>query len=110
LEEEIKHRIITGNRYYYDILKLMKCQLLKRKTRCQLFKTIILPTVLYRPESWTLSKAHEEFLGGFERKILRTTYGAVQIDGVWRRRYNKELYNLFNDADITKRDKINRLR
>jgi hypothetical protein len=46
-------------------------------------------------------------LGGSERKILRRIHGAVQIDGVWRRRYNKELYILFNDIDIIK---INRLR
>jgi hypothetical protein len=47
LEEEIKCRIIVGNRCYYGMSKLMKCQLLKRKTKCQLYKTIILPTVLY---------------------------------------------------------------
>jgi hypothetical protein len=44
------------------------------------------------------------------RNILRKIYGAVQIDGVWRRCYNKELYNLFNDVDIIERIKINRLR
>jgi hypothetical protein len=49
----------------------MKSQLLKRKTKCQLYETIILPTVLYGSESWTLIKAHEALLGGFERKILR---------------------------------------
>jgi hypothetical protein len=64
------------------MLKLMKSQLLKRKTKCQLYKTIILPAVLYGSESWTLSKAHEALLGGFERKILRRIYGALQIDGV----------------------------
>jgi hypothetical protein len=40
----------------------------------------------------TLSKTHEALLGGFEGKILRGIYGAVQIDGVWRRRHNQELY------------------
>jgi hypothetical protein len=90
--------------------KLMKSLLLKRKTKCQCIKTIILPTVLYRSENWTLSKAHEVLLGGFERKILRRMYGAVQFDGVWQRHYNKELYSLFHDVDIIKRTKINRLR
>jgi hypothetical protein len=77
---------------------------------CELYKTIILPTLLYGSESWTLSKAHEARLEGFERNILRRIYGAVQIDGVWRRRYSKELYSLFNDVDIIKRIKINSLR
>jgi hypothetical protein len=43
-----------------------------------------------------VSKAYEALLGGFERKILRRIYGAVKIDGVWRSRYRKELYSLFN--------------
>jgi hypothetical protein len=42
--------------------------------------------------------------------MLRRIYGAVQIDGVWQRCYNKELFSLFNDVDIIKRIKINRLR
>jgi hypothetical protein len=42
-------------------------------------------------------------------RLIRRIYGAVQIDGVWRRRYNKEIHSLFNDYDIIKRIKINRL-
>jgi hypothetical protein len=34
----------------------------------------------------------------------------MQINGVWQRRYNQELYSLFHDVDIIKRIKINRLR
>jgi hypothetical protein len=78
----------------------MKYQLLKRKTKCQLYKTIILATVLNGSQSWTLSKAHEALLGGFERKILRRI--SVQIEGVWRRCYSQKLYSLFNDVDTIK--------
>jgi hypothetical protein len=66
--------------------------------------------VLYGSESWTLNNAHEALLGGFERKILRRIHGAVQIDGLRQRRYNKKLHSLFTDVDIIKRLKINRLR
>jgi hypothetical protein len=110
LEEEIKGRIIIVNRFYYGMLKLMTSKFLKRKTKRQLYKTITLPTVLYGSDSWTLRKAHEALLGSFKRKILRKIYGALQIDGVWRRRYNQKLYSLFNDTDIIKRIKLNRLR
>jgi hypothetical protein len=70
LEEESKHRIIKGNRCYYDMSKLIKSQLLKGKTKCRLYKTIILPTVLGGSESWNLSKAHEALLAGSERNHL----------------------------------------
>jgi hypothetical protein len=66
--------------------------------------------VLNGSESWTLSKAQEAPLGGFERKILMTHCGAQQIDGVCRTRYNKELYNLFNDVDIIKIINVKKLR
>jgi hypothetical protein len=32
-----------------------------------------------------------------ERRILRCIFGAMQENGVWRKRYNHELYELFND-------------
>jgi hypothetical protein len=93
LEEEIKCRIIIGNICHYGMMKLMKSQLLKKKTKCKLYKTIILPAVLYGSQSWALSKAHETLLGGCEREILRRIYRAVQIHGVWRRCYNQELHS-----------------
>jgi hypothetical protein len=40
LEEEIKRRIITGNRRYYGMLKLEKSQLLKGKSKCQLSNSL----------------------------------------------------------------------
>jgi hypothetical protein len=36
-------------------------------------------------------------------------FGAVQESVVWRKRYNHELYELFNESDIVKYIKINRL-
>jgi hypothetical protein len=56
-----------------------------------------------------LSKADERSLGLFERRVLRCIFGAVQDKGTWRKRYNYELYKLFNEPDIIKHIKINRL-
>jgi hypothetical protein len=42
--------------------------------------------------------------------LIDSIYEAVRIYGIWRGRYNKEIHSLFNDADIIKRIKINRLR
>jgi hypothetical protein len=61
--------------------------------------------VPYGSEGWTPSKTHEALLASCAR-----IHAAVQIDGLWRRRYNPELYSLFNEVDIIKRFKINRLR
>jgi hypothetical protein len=44
-------------------------------------------------------------LNTFERKILSKIYGPIQENGIWRKRYNHELYNLYNDAEIKKKKK-----
>jgi hypothetical protein len=36
-------------------------------------------------------------------------FGSMQENGMWRKRYNHELYDLFNKPDIVKCIKINRL-
>jgi hypothetical protein len=46
------------------------------------------------------SRSDEAMLGCFERKILRSIFGAMQEGGMWRRRYNYELYRLYKEPDI----------
>jgi hypothetical protein len=47
--------------------------LTKMENNCIQCKTIILPAVLYGSESWTLSKAHEALLRGFEKNLWSST-------------------------------------
>jgi len=63
----------------------------------------------YASETWTLSKANERRLCLFERKVLRCIFGAKQENGIWRKRYNHELYELFKDSDIVNYIKVKRL-
>ena len=74
-----------------------------------LYKTLILPVLLYGAECWTISKTAEQILGSFERKILRRIYGPVCEEGEWRRRRNCELYVLYQDVDVVRKAKIRRL-
>jgi hypothetical protein len=37
-------------------------------------------------------------------------YGPIQENGTWRKRYNHELYNLYNDIEISKKAKICRMK
>jgi hypothetical protein len=60
---------------------------------------LIRPVVLYRSESWTLTKADEEKLRTFGRRLLRRIYGLTCENGVWRIKYNDELYSLYKGMD-----------
>lgn len=45
-------------------------------------------------------------LGIFEIKHLRSIYGGIEVDEVWWRKYNHELYKNFRDIDIMKYIKL----
>jgi hypothetical protein len=72
---EINHRILFANRCYYGLRNLLQSRLLNKGTKCKIYKTLVRPVVLYGSESWTLTKADEEKLRTFERRMLRKIYG-----------------------------------
>lgn len=50
-------------------------------------------------------------MGRFERKILRRIYGATKIgENEYRRRWNSEIYQLYDDIDIIFFIRVSRLR
>ena len=74
-----------------------------------MYKVLIRPVLTYASETWTLLKINERRLGLFERRVLRRIFGAKQENGIWRKRYNYELYEMFNDSDIVVHIKVKRL-
>ncbi|KAI8121895.1 Craniofacial development protein 2 [Lucilia cuprina] len=76
--------------------------------RLTLYKTLILPVLMYGAETWTMRKSDESALAVFERKILRKIYGPIRVDDTFRIRMNHELYKLYADIDVVKRIKIQR--
>jgi hypothetical protein len=73
-----------------------------------MYKVVVRLVLTYASEIWTLLKIDKRLLSVFERRILMH-FGAEQENGVWRKRYNHELYEFFNEPDIVKYIKINRL-
>ena len=73
----------------------------------KIYTTILRPILIHGGECWTLSKNNEERLKIFERKILRKILGPVNEKGIWRLRYNDEIYNLYSEPNIVN---IGRLR
>ena len=76
--------------------------------KCEIL-TSIRPVLTYASATWTLSKIHERRLSLFERKVLRCIFGAKQENGTWRKRYNYELYETFNEPNIVTYIKVKRL-
>jgi hypothetical protein len=59
------------------------------------YKTIILPVVLYGCETWSLTVREEHKLRVFENSVLRRIFGPKRdrVTGGWRKLHNEELHN-----------------
>lgn len=64
----------------------------------------------YACETWTLATKDSEILDTFERKVLRRIIGPICDRGRWRRRYNHELYTIYEDQLIRRIVKSSSLR
>ncbi|KAJ4426515.1 hypothetical protein ANN_27329 [Periplaneta americana] len=110
--EEIKRRINMGNACYYSVEKLLSSSLLSKNLKVRIYKTVILPVLLYGCETWTLTLREEHRLRVFENKVLRKIFGAKrdEVTGEWRKLHNTELHALYSSPDIIRNLKSRRLR
>ena len=73
----------------------MSSRLLSKNLKIKIYKTIILPVVLYGCETLSLTLREESRLKVFENRILRGIFGPKRDEnGEWRRLHNEELHIL----------------
>ncbi|KAJ4431047.1 hypothetical protein ANN_19640 [Periplaneta americana] len=101
IREEIKRRINMGNACYYSVEKLFSSSLLSKNLKGRIYKTVILPVLLYGCETWTLTLREEHRLRVFENKVLRKIFGAKrdEVTGEWRKLHNTELHALYSSPN-----------
>ena len=79
--------------------------------KIKIYKTIILPVVLYGRETWSLTLREERRLRVFENRILRRIFGPKRDEnGQWRRLHNEELHSLYRSHNIVRVIQFRRLR
>jgi hypothetical protein len=85
---------------------------LSRNLKIKIYKTIILPVVLYMCETWSLTLREEHRLRVFENRVLRRIFGPTrdEVTGEWRKLHNGELRNLYSSPDIIRQIKSSRMR
>jgi len=71
LQEYIKSRLKLGNACYYSVQNTLSYSLLSQNTKIKIYRTIILPVVLYECETWSLTLREERRLRVFENRVLR---------------------------------------
>jgi hypothetical protein len=76
IQEEIKNGLKLGNACYYSAQNLLSSTLLSKNLKNKLYRTIILPVVLYGCETWKLTLREERRLRVFENRVLRRVFGS----------------------------------
>ena len=80
----------------------MSSSLLSKNINIKIYRTIILPVVLYGCETWSLILREERRLRVFENRVLRRIFGLKRdkVTGEWRKLHNEELNDPYSSANI----------
>ena len=75
---------------------LLSSRLLSKNLKIKIYRTIILPVVLYGCETWSLTLREERRLRVSENRVLRKVFGPKrdEVTGEWRKLHNEELNDL----------------
>jgi hypothetical protein len=111
IQEEIKRRLNSGNACYHSVQNLLSSHLLSKNVKFRIYKTIILPVVLYGCEKWSLSVREEHKLRVFENRVLRI-FGPKRdgVTGGWKKLHNEALHNVYSSPCIIRIIKSSRMR
>jgi hypothetical protein len=111
IHDEIKSRLNSGNACYYSVQNLLSSHLLSKNLKTKIYKTVILPVVLYGCETWSFTLGEEHRLRVFENRVLRMIFGPKrEEDGSWRKLHNDELHDLYSLLNIVRVNKSRRMR
>jgi len=75
IPEEIKSRLGSGCARYHSVKNLFSSRLLSKNLKIKIYRTIILPAVLYGCATWSLILREERKLRLFENMVSRRIFG-----------------------------------
>jgi hypothetical protein len=74
IQEIIKSRMNSGNACYHLVKNLLSSSLIPKYISIKMYRTIMLPVVLYGCETWSLKMREESRLRVFENRVLRRIF------------------------------------
>jgi len=86
------------------VQNLLSSKLPSKNLKIKIYRTIILPVVLYGCETWSLTLREERRLRVFENRVLRRVFGPKrdEVTGEWRKLLNEEFRDLYSLPNIVR--------
>jgi len=80
-----KYSVQSGNACCYSVHNLLSSSLLSKNMKVKIYRTIILPFVLYGCETWSPTVSKEHRLRVFGNRVLRKMFGPMRdkVMGEW---------------------------
>jgi hypothetical protein len=99
------------------MLAIIRCRIVyllvfpSKNFKIKIYRTIILPVVMYGRETWSLTLREERRLRVFVKRVLRIIFGPKrdEVKGGWRTRHNEELHDLHSTLTIVRVIKSRRM-
>jgi hypothetical protein len=89
----------------------LSSSLISKNLKIKIYKTVILPVVLYGCETWFFTLGEEHRLRVFENRVLRKIFGTKwEEDGSGRKLHNDELHDLYSSPNIVRVIKSRRMK
>jgi hypothetical protein len=84
------------------MLDFLCSSLLSKNIKIKIYRTIIVPVILYGCETWSLTLCEERKLRVFGNRVLRKIFGPKrdEVTGEWRRLHSVQLYDLYSSQTI----------
>jgi hypothetical protein len=93
IQEEIKRRLNSSHACYHSAQNMLASHLLSKNVKIRIYKTILLPVLLYGCETWSQTVREEQRPWVFENGMLSRICGLQrdQVTGGWRNLHNEGL-------------------
>jgi hypothetical protein len=80
IHDEMKSRLNSGSACYYSVQNLLSSRLISKNLKIKMYKTKILPVVLYGCECLSLTLREVDRLRFFEKRMLRRIFGPKSVE------------------------------
>ena len=71
IQEKTEGRLKSGSDCYHSVENIVSYSLLYKNVKIKIYRTIMLPVVLYGCQTWSLTLREESSLRVFENRVLR---------------------------------------